>query len=156
MKFISNGRYIAPVILLTAAILFGALGIAFIFTSKKKIKNCTEKTVATIYDIKENKNLYGGTTYRLLFRYDFRGEEYTGKSSLSLPTSTFKVFDVDEEIIIEVNPEKPEEYNYLGYGSIILGYIFIGFGILMFTSTIISLIISKITKLPFRINFFIK
>ena len=136
MEFSKYRKYIQAVVLLIAAMIFAIAGTSIIFSTKKNEKNCTEKASATIYEIKEKSHVFGESHYRLLFKYDFRGKEYTGKSSLS--SNSYKSFNVDDVIEITVNPEKPEECLFDSARTLLIGKFFVGAGIITLLAAIIS------------------
>ena len=136
----SIGRYVAPVIFLVAIIIFGGVGIAFVASTKHKEKVCTDEALAVIYEVEKNVDTENdSTSYKLLFRYEYKGKEYEGESNLS--SSSYKSFKANDKIDIKVNPENPSEYIYDIKGNYIFGYIFVGVGALMIVFFIISIVV---------------
>ena len=97
-------------IFIIVGLLFVAVGIYILKSGDAKVKRCTVETLGTVIDFKEETTTDSdgtSTTYYPIFSY--KVEEKTVKSKSSVGTSSRR-YNINENVNILYNPNKPEEF----------------------------------------------
>ena len=126
-------------IVIIVGLLFAAVGIYILKSGEDKVKRCTVEAVGTVVEIQEETTTDSdGTsiTYHPVLSYKVEGKTIKSKSPVG---TSNKKYNVNENVDILYNPNKPEEFIIKGDKSLnIMGIIFVILGTLCAVAGIVK------------------
>jgi|GEM_PF-3631847 len=141
VKFVLNALMQAVPYLFLSVFFFIGLGLILVpyINKRRKIKRCTDKSIARVIDLKRRRGSKGGSLYCPVYEYLYNGEMMRTNYSVY---RNYAVPKLGEEFEILINPQDPTDtYIYSGdqmVGNIILGIIFIFIPVFMAVMIITS------------------
>ena len=83
---------------------FLGIGLFSTYDANRKLVNCTYETVATITNVRENRDR---NSYALDYTYEYNGQIYNHIDNIY--SNDYSKYHVGDTISILVNPDKPKE-----------------------------------------------
>lgn len=139
-------KIILTLIFTIVSIIMIAVGIITLRVKKVSQNKCTEKVSAKVVDLttrssssRRNGRHHYNTTYAPVFEYYYDNQKYVIQSSIS---SDPPEYTIGQTVELKINPNNPKKFYDPNSKTLsMIGYIFIGVGILMMAVFIVVMII---------------
>jgi len=130
--FIERRKIMQRFLGIIVGVIFLTIGVFMYIKNDNLVKNCTEETKAIVVDMKQELSTDSDSTSYMYYPIvEYKVGEDTLRVTIDAGSST-PAYNIDEQITILYNPNKPKEFIVKGEkSSIIFAILFMTFGVLV-------------------------